>query len=132
MTEFEKDPLLPSGPWKGFYCYEADAEKHKMDIELTFCDMTVSGSGIDDVGTFHWEGNYDLTHFKANITKQYLTHKVWYKGAIDENGIWGNWELNIGWNNITGGFHIWPKKQNQGESTMEVGKEISIVMCKCI
>ncbi len=122
----ETHPLLPSGEWDGFYCYHYSAEQHKMFIELHFADSVVSGSGVDDIASFTWTGKYNLETFKIEMIKYYPTYKVWYKGDIDENGIWGTWELAYDYakippdllgylkealkNDLTGGFHIWPKK----------------------
>jgi len=113
---FESSPLLPSGEWEGFYCYFHTPTQHKMFTELTFSKSIVSGSGVDDVSAFTWAGKYNLEHFKIKMTKQYLTHKVFYKGDIDENGIWGTWEIT---SYLTGGFHIWPKKNNSNTSRLE-------------
>jgi len=43
---------------------------------------------------------------RCTIVKSYPTHRVHYEGYIDENGIWGNWQLNFN----SGGFHLWPKE----------------------
>lgn len=121
----ETHHLLPSGEWEGFYCYSNSQDQHKMSITLYFSNAIVSGSGIDDVNTFTWNGTYDLTTFLIKMIKTYPTHTIVYKGDIDENGIWGIWEnpnhnsqdfdglpQNIiqMLNGFTkGGFHIWPK-----------------------
>lgn len=134
----ETHPLLPSGEWEGFYCYNYSPKQHKMSIELFFANAIVSGSGIDDVASFIWKGKYELKEFKINMTKYYSTHKVTYKGDIDENGIWGVWEIVNDYSGIPsflvdsikaalkhtliGGFHIWPKKSNS-ESNSNVAEE---------
>ena len=100
----ENHKFLPSGFWKGFYCYNNSSVKHKMSISLKFSNKRVSGSGTDDLGSFKWNGKYDLNNFKINMTKIYPTHIIHYKGDIDENGIWGIWDNG----EIKGGFHIWP------------------------
>ena len=109
IQEEETHPLLPSGEWEGFYCYHFSSEQHSMYIELMFSDLVVSGSGVDDIALFTWTGKYDLEKFKIEMTKHYSTHKVWYKGDIDENGIWGIWKTGF----LNGGFHIWPKKSKK-------------------
>jgi len=124
----EMHPLLPSGAWEGFYCYHHTPKQHQMFVELFFENGTVSGSGVDDVAPFVWRGTYDLDTFKLKMTKFYKSHKVFYRGDIDENGIWGLWELGQDFsgippelvptikaafkNDMTGGFHIWPKKHD--------------------
>ena len=108
-----------------------------MLIELLFSNSIVSGSGVDDIAAFTWTGKYDIDAFKISMTKHYSTHKVLYRGAIDENGIWGVWEIECDIpifsqallesikaafkNDLTGGFHIWPKKRAQetGSSSQE-------------
>ncbi|MEM9548806.1 MAG: hypothetical protein AAGA77_22670 [Bacteroidota bacterium] len=128
----ECHPLLPSGEWEGFYCYHYSSEQHKMFVELKFSESNISGTGIDDVAPFTWKGKYDLDKFKVDMNKYYSTHVVWYKGDIDENGIWGLWEISMDRfnipqsykemvknsfkNELTGGFHIWPKK-SRSETT---------------
>lgn len=130
----ELHPHLPSGEWEGFYCYDYSAEQHKMQVELNFSASEVSGAGADDVAAFTWDGTYDLDAFKINMMKRYATHGVWYKGDIDENGIWGIWEINLDYLNLPaslvdsvkevfkdqlkGGFHIWPKKRQRARIRM--------------
>jgi len=107
----ESHPLLPSGEWEGFYCYYNNQQQHKMNTELMFTNSIVSGSGIDDISAFSWKGKYNIEQFNLEMTKYYTTHKVLYKGDIDENGIWGIWEISYKKSfGLIGGFHIWPKK----------------------
>jgi hypothetical protein len=107
----EDHPLFPSGEWEGFYTYAmgSQADQHKMHFLLSFKDNRVSGSGADDVGSFYWEGSYSKERMDCVLTKYYPTHSVFYKGQVDENGIWGTWEIDF----YTGGFHIWPKAQEE-------------------
>lgn len=122
--EEEIHPFLPSGDWTGFYCYHNSPQQHKMSIELTFANLKVKGSGIDDIASFTWQGVYDLASFKVNMTKYYSSHHIQYLGTIDENGIWGIWNfydeiahfppgiqegIKLAFKeDLTGGFHIWP------------------------
>ncbi len=138
--ETETHPLLPSGEWVGFYCYHHNSEQYKMLIELFFSNSVVSGSGVDDVSSFTWTGKYDLENFKIAMTKHYSTHTVEYKGDIDENGIWGIWEINHDFskvpqhlvpsikeafkNDLTGGFHIWPKKSEKALYTNSLEEQM--------
>ena len=98
-----------------------------MEIELQFRESMIEGSGIDDVASFTWKGKYNLNQQKLFMTKTYPTHRVYYSGQIDENGIWGTWKLDVNTYEfpaeltasifaglrdlLTGGFHIWPVKQ---------------------
>ena len=56
------------------------------------------------------------------MTKYYATHTVFYDGNVDENGIWGNWEITP---SMRGGFHLWPKKN---EETAQVEAVDSLVL----
>jgi hypothetical protein len=106
--KLETNPLFPSGEWEGFYTYELgpDAHRHLMSFALTFKNGIVSGSGIDSVSRFNWRGNYDTEQLRCCMQKRYPTHIVYYDGYVDQNGIWGNWEIAP---YCRGGFHIWPK-----------------------
>ncbi|MFH6950645.1 hypothetical protein ACHRV6_19275 [Flavobacterium sp. FlaQc-51] len=134
----ESHHFLPSGEWEGFYCYSNSPNQHKMSIELSFANSIVSGSGIDDVAPFRWNGSYNLEQFKLKMVKTYSTHIINYAGDIDENGIWGLWdnpEDLSGFDefgpallqNIKamthGGFHIWPKA-SKSESKEEIREEV--------
>ncbi len=119
----ETHKFLPSGEWEGFYCYTHSTTKHKMAIHLTFKKGKVSGSGTDDVNYFSWKGNYDLEAFVITMVKTYPSHTVNYKGDIDENGIWGSWNIGA---HSSGGFHIWPKKQNADENENTLEQKVSL------
>lgn len=145
--ENEIHRYLPDGEWEGFYCYGNTPEQHKMVIELAFKNGVVSGSGTDDVGSFTWKGKYDADAMKIYMTKVYTTHNIEYKGDVDENGIWGKWEnadairdiskrfssaaqqhiLRKFSHQISGGFHIWPKKQNADSVAEEAVTESEIL-----
>ncbi|MGB0524915.1 MAG: hypothetical protein ACPGJS_18215 [Flammeovirgaceae bacterium] len=105
--QLETHPLFPSGDWEGFFTYELgpQADKYEMELFLNFKAGVLSGGGDDEVGIFSWRGTYDVRKLVCRMVKDYQTHKVQYKGNVDENGIWGTWKLD--W--MTGGFHIWPK-----------------------
>lgn len=134
----ETHHFLPSGEWEGFYCYSNSPQQHKMSISLNFSNLKVSGSGTDDVGSFKWNGNYNLEDFKIKMVKTYPTHPINYKGDIDENGIWGMWdnpedlsffdEYSPAFKQQVkamtfGGFHIWPKAVGS-ESKEEMREEV--------
>jgi len=137
--EEESNPLLPSGDWDGFFCYNHTPKQYKMVIELAFGNNLISGSGIDDVAPFTWLGKYNLENYKIKMTKSYPTHKVYYMGNVDENGIWGTWKITLDNYNIpddlkdildvalkkehNGGFHIWPKKQKTETNSNELKQQ---------
>jgi hypothetical protein len=134
----ETHHFLPSGEWEGFYCYSNSPSQHKMSIELKFANSVISGSGVDDVNSFRWNGTYDLEHFKIKMVKKYATHIINYQGDIDENGIWGVWDnpedisgfAEFGGTFLEkakvlthGGFHIWPKASSS-ESKEAIREEV--------
>jgi hypothetical protein len=111
---------FPSGPWTGFYNYGRSTRKHRMDLVMTFADHRVSGDGSDDIGRFVINGRFDETSGECYWTKAYIVgHDVYYRGFREGKGIWGLWELP----NESGGFHIWPLGQGEGEQDYESAEE---------
>ena len=103
---------FPSGPWTGFYSYTPQ-QKHRMDLDLTFANGNLSGTGNDDVGLFLVKGRYDEAGCECYWTKTYIrAHDVFYRGYREGKGIWGRWEIQA-WSH--GGFHIWPKCEEEGQ-----------------
>jgi hypothetical protein len=104
---------FPSGPWTGFYNYHP-GDRHRMELELTFAQGALAGSGLDDVGRFFVRGRYDAGSGECHWTKTYPgSHDVFYRGFREGKGIWGTWEIGV-WSR--GGFHIWPRAAGEGES----------------
>jgi hypothetical protein len=98
---------FPSGRWAGWYCYEPK-DRHAMEIDVTFADGTVRGSGQDEVGTFTILGEYNAATDECGWVKTYSnSHAVYYSGYCDDRGIWGRWDIGL---HGQGGFHIWPKE----------------------
>jgi hypothetical protein len=116
----EQHPLFPSGEWEGFYTYAmgASARRHTMSLTLTFQNGAITGQGVDDVSAFRYQGDYDIAAMRCTMTKFYTArlHTVLYEGHVDENGIWGSWNIE---RRISGGFHIWPVKNGQDDETSE-------------
>ena len=118
----EMHPLFPSGDWEGFYKYPyAGLQQGKMEFFLNFNAGVVTGGGSDSVGTFTWKGTYDTKALTCQMTKYYTSHTVSYNGHVDENGIWGTWQIRT-YNK--GGFHIWPKKDGNEEEEEEAVEEV--------
>jgi hypothetical protein len=70
----------------------------------------MTGLGRDRVGSFSFDGTYDLADGKCQWVKQYVNaHAIDYSGFNEGKGIWGTWKLQ--WQGLiyTGGFHIWPE-----------------------
>jgi hypothetical protein len=110
------DELFPSGPWTGFYNYRP-GDRHRMDLQLTFANGSMSGEGADDVGRFLIKGRYDRQLRECYWTKSYVgRHDVFYRGFREGKGIWGTWEITI---RDHGGFHIWPRGSGEGEQRSE-------------
>ncbi|MFK7810501.1 MAG: hypothetical protein AB8F74_22030, partial [Saprospiraceae bacterium] len=104
-----------------FYTYFSGptADRHEMPSDFHFQEGDITGGGGDDVGSFSWIGNYDVKTLQCRMIKKYATHHVNYKGHVDENGIWGSW--NIGsWG---GGFHLWPSKEEKNQEEIETAIE---------
>ena len=118
----ETHTLFPSGEWEGFYTYSyrPDARRHLMSFFLLFKNNAVSGSGADDVGAFHWRGQYDTKQLTCQMIKYYAGHTVFYDGLVDQNGIWGTWTIS---DYCKGGFHIWPKNSAENEAVEEMASE---------
>lgn len=116
MKTQETHPLFPSGDWEGFYSYYS-GDKHSMQCSFSFCNGILTGSGRDDVGSFRWKGVYNKDILSCTMTKFYSSHTVFYKGEVDENGIWGNWDIRGVWR---GGFHLWPKAKQEKQQAQQI------------
>jgi len=97
---------FPSGEWTGFYNYRP-GDRHRMDLQLSFSNGLIAGTGNDDVGAFVVKGTYDSANRACSWRKRYMAaHTVFYRGFREGKGIWGTWEVEV---LNHGGFHIWPK-----------------------
>lgn len=115
------DAQFPSGPWTGFYTYSGPKDKHRMDLHLDFTKGQMTGDGNDDIGAFVIRGKYDTVALECHWTKRYLgKHDVYYEGYREGKGIWGRWEINA---YSHGGFHIWPKSAQEGETESTSAQE---------
>lgn len=92
-----------------------------MELELTFANGRMSGTGMDDIGPFTVRGRYDAASRECYWTKSYLgAHDVFYRGFREGKGIWGTWEITVF---DHGGFHIWPRGAEAGGNTEVAGQE---------
>ena len=111
---------FPSGPWTGYFIYQAVGGKHGMDLTLRFDDGRITGDGADSVGMFIIAGGYDATGGECHWTKTYVgAHDVHYEGFREGKGIWGTWVIDQKWR---GGFQIWPLGDEDAEE-MELEEE---------
>ena|SRR5689334_9850039 len=100
--------IYPSGAWRGFYSY-GFGDRHPMQLDLLFSDGMLAGDGVDDVGSFLFNGAYDQASGACRWIKTYIgSHDVAYSGARDGNGIAGRWHLG----RAHGSFRIWPGRQS--------------------
>ena len=110
------EPNFPSGPWVGFYNYRP-GDRHRMNLQLSFANSVMTGTGNDDVGPFVIHGSYDGKSCECYWTKTYPgSHDVFYRGFREGKGIWGTWEIEL---STRGGFHIWPRSESGGEEVRE-------------
>lgn len=117
------DDPIPSGPWHGFYNYDAGGERHRMDLRLDFREGRIRGDGIDDIGRFAIRGTYDAATLRCSWFKTYIgAHTVHYDGVFDLGSIWGLWTLDFG----RGGFRIWPGARGEGVSR-EASEDVPLV-----
>lgn len=115
------EALFPSGPWTGFYKYSGQTVKHRMELHLEFANGRLTGEGIDDIGRFYIRGHYDARELECYWTKTYVgAHDVYYRGFREGKGIWGTWEIGL---RARGGFHIWPKGAEEGETEEAAAQE---------
>lgn len=119
------EPEYPSGPWKGYYLYAAAGARHRQAMALTFREGGLTGAGMDDVGRFVVKGRYDRETREVWWTKTYLgRHSVFYKGYRENRGIWGTWEIRLG---FRGGFHIWPAGLGEEAAAYtEAGQQVPV------
>ena len=91
-----------------------------MDLALAFANAIISGDGNDDIGRFFVTGRFDEANGECYWTKNYIgRHHVYYRGFREGKGIWGLWELP----HESGGFHIWPLGQEEGDQDHESAEE---------
>ena len=115
------NPEFPSGPWTGFFNYEAGGQRHRMDLSLSFESGRIAGAGADGVGRFLIRGRYDAAARECWWTKTYpASHDVAYHGFREGRGIWGTWEIAGTWR---GGFHIWPLGHEEREASTAVAEQ---------
>jgi hypothetical protein len=92
-----------------------------MDMHLAFANGSLTGDGNDDIGRFLMKGRYDPMSLECHWTKTYVgAHSVSYRGFREGKGIWGTWEIGLF---AHGGFHIWPKGEEAGETEKESVEE---------
>jgi len=119
--------MYRSGRWR--CVWEQDGVRHtEWDLELTFENWHVTGSGRDVDGRFIYTGTYDATG-AVRLVKSYRSgkghgHAFAYEGAVDdEGGITGVWR-NLQAPEICGAFWMrLPKDLSQPAEDMDGSTE---------
>jgi hypothetical protein len=124
--DVETDPRFPSGKWVGYYLDRRVPGRHRMEMTLTLINGRLDGAGRDPVGTFTFDGSYDLADGRCRWLKQYVgAHSINYQGFAEGNGIWGTWDLRWLGYSATGGFRIWPIDRGDS-SAAELHEELDV------
>lgn len=126
MTEpqEETDAGFVSGAWVGYYTYFSRPAQHRMDLHLAFGNARIHGDGIDDVGKFVIQGEYQRDSRECWWIKTYPgSHQIYYRGRQRGKMIAGHWQAE---GLMTGGFCIWPKIYGEltGEFFVEEEEEV--------
>ena len=87
--------MYPSGIWKGFWQQEGWGQQPMEEFELYFSNGIVTGQGVDMVGRFTFDGEYDQQTGLLNLVKKYVgRHTVNYVGQPNgEGAIVGRWSI---------------------------------------
>ena len=110
MQDVPNDQQFPCGEWIGFFCRQGEAARYWMQLELTFADGIICGSGTDRLGLFVVRGRYRPDDGTCQGSKRYVGGgDIFIRGYNEGQGIWGVWELS---EKIRGGYHIWPAHMN--------------------
>lgn len=97
---------FPSGPWTGYFNYDAGGQRFRTDMIIAFAHQRITGEGGDLIGPFIIDGHYDDGAGECAWQKSYVgAHEVWYTGFREGKGIWGTWAIP---GSVHGGFQIWP------------------------
>ncbi len=110
---------FPSGPWTGFYNYGRSTRKHRMDLVLTLLITRLRRRKRRHRSIRSYRA---VRRHKRRMLLDEDLHRrtrVYYRGFREGKGIWGLWELP----NESGGFHIWPLGQGEGEQNYESAEE---------
>jgi hypothetical protein len=97
--------------WVGFWHQSWTGRQPMKEFELHFRpDGTISGRGIDVVGPFVFDGEWDTRTGQVQMTKQYLKkHQVHYRGQPDgEGSITGTWTIDSSGYEDSGPFGLSP------------------------
>eukprot|EP00741_Cyanophora_paradoxa_P011426 tig00020556_g11037.t1 len=99
-----------SGLWRGFYQYMF-GERDEMKLNLDMRDGKIRADGVDNVGRYTIQGQYDPATREVFFVKTYQgRHSVEYAGFAEEESISGDWEvLNIPGQafQLRGSFRMW-------------------------
>ncbi len=98
--------MYPSGRWRGYWEQAGFGRQVMRDLMLCFRAGQIEGHGVDIVGPFTFQGEYDEAGAVV-LLKQYLKrHEVIYRGRYDGEGtIFGDWSIDDVWR---GSFALTP------------------------
>jgi hypothetical protein len=90
--------MYPSGRWRGYWEQDFYGRQPMHNLVLRFADGRVEGEGVDVIGRFTFQGEYDDVG-SITLLKQYVgKHQVWYQGRYDGEGtIFGEWSISEWW-----------------------------------
>ena len=75
---------IPSGSWRGYYTYQG--RNHDVcQFHLRFDGSSVTGDGVDDVGSYNIGGKYDARNHSISFVKQYRRGTRNQRGVLNED-----------------------------------------------
>ena len=112
---------FPSGPWTGYFNYDAGGQRFRTDMIIAFAHQRITGEGGDLIGPFIIDGHYDDAAGECGWRKSYVgAHDVFYSGFREGKGIWGTWTIP---GSVHGGFQIWPVGEEPAEAVTATKEE---------
>jgi hypothetical protein len=90
--------MYPSGRWRGYWEQTIWGRQSMRNLVLRFAEGRVDGRGVDVIGPFTFQGQYDAAG-SVTLLKQYVgRHSVVYRGRYDGEGtIYGEWSISGAW-----------------------------------
>ena len=119
LLEMENDLIFHSGTWfSKYYQYRKWHGPHRLTLNFDPTQMTVSGTGCDDVGTFKITGLYSTKTQRLGLTKTYKSGT----GNLKEN-LGHTVTIQLHWNprnkQFEGKWYVQTRKY-RGENVFEL------------
>jgi hypothetical protein len=100
--------MYPSGAWRGYWEQTTWGRQPMHNLVLRFADGTIRGDGVDIIGRFVFQGQYDDSGNVALVKHYAGQHSVRYQGHYDGEGtIYGTWSILSLW---SGPFALSPER----------------------